>query len=383
MGRTMIGLDLDRENAQISYYNDRLMEPETVAVPEHQDRYLIPTPADLFSLIEGNVELGMTALANFIKTCIGYIRPAVAPQDVCIMVTMEEITRVWADALREACQIAGIAEENIFLQTHRESFCCYTLNQRRDLWMHRVALFAYEDGRISSCVMDIDYQTKPALVQARAGQVLELGKQGERDDAQWNEQRDRMFLDMIRETFRGNAFSAVYLIGDGFDKTWAVESIPFLCSRRHVFQGRNLYTKGACYGAMQRMGAGKKLDQYLYCSEDMVETNLSMQMQIRGAASSYMLISAGVNWFEAEHTCEFLISGTNEVVIYAKSMRGGDLESYTISLKGLPERPDRTTRLMMQLKFIARGRCRVTIRDLGFGDFYPSAGAAWESILEV
>lgn len=382
MGRTVIGMDLDRSYAQISYYNERSLEPETLSAQENQNRCQIPAPPDLFPLIEGNVELGLTTLANFIKRCIQGIRPAVEPEESCIMVTMREVTAQWAEALKEACQMAGFARENVFLQTHRESFCCYTLHQRKDVWLHKVALFEYEDEKIFSYVMDIDYRTKPALVSAEPGPEAVIRRNGEEDDA-WDKLRDQAFLALIQETFQGEPYSAAFLIGDRFDKSWAVESVQMLCRRRHVFQGQNLYTKGACYAAMQRMGIGKKLDHYLYYSEDTVEKNLSMQMEIRGKAGDYQLISAGVNWFEAEHTCEFLISGTNKVVIYAKSIHGGGLESYSIELKGLPKSEDRTRRLMLKLKFIARGRCRATVRDLGFGEFYPSTGSVWESVLEV
>ena len=383
MGRTLIGLDLDRENAQISFYNERSMEPETVSIPDNGNRYLIPVPADLFSLIEGSVELGLMALANFLKTCIGYIRPAVNPRDACLMVTMREIDLTWADALRAACQMIGMEPDNLFLQTHRESFCCYTLNQRKDLWLQKTALFEYEQGRIHANVMSIDYGTKPALVKAEEGKTLDFGTKGTRSDAQWNERRDKLFLEMIQNTFQDDAFSCVYLIGDCFDKSWAVESLQFLCRRRHVFQGRNLYTKGACYGAMQRMGAGKKLDQYLYYSEDMVDTNLSMRMTMRGKTGSYSLINAGVNWFEAEHSCEFLTDGEKEVVIYGKSMLGGEADKYSIVLKDLPQREGRTVRLLLHARFIARRRCKITIRDLGFGEIYPASGIVWESVLEV
>lgn len=385
MRRTIIGLDLDRESSQISYYSERSMEPETASIQENQDRYLIPTPSDLFSLIEGNVELGQMTLANFLKACIGYIGTAVKPENVCIMITMKEITLPWAQALRNACQMIGIRDEYVFLQTHRESFCCYTLSQKKDLWMHRVALFEYEDTKISSYIMNIDYRTKPALVSAEPGKSVDLGRQGRKSDEQWNEQRDERFLEMIQEVFQEDTFSAVYLIGDSFDKTWAVESLQYLWSnrRRRVYQGRNLYTKGACYAAMQRMEVGKKLDDFLYWSEDLVESNLSMQMEYRGKMTTHMLINAGVNWFEAEYVCEFILDDTQEVVIYAKSMMGGTPESYSIVLKDLPERPKRTTRLQMHLKFIAQKRCKVTIRDLGFGEFYPPSGKVWESILEV
>ncbi len=382
MGRTIIGLDLGLPYAQVSYYNERLMEPETLGARENQNSCLIPVPDDLFALIEGDVGLGVTALANFVKSCIQGIRPAVEPESSCIMVTMELVNPKWADAIKEACQAVGFARENVFLQTYRESFCSYTLHQRRDMWMHNVALFSYENDTIVSYVMRIDAGTKPSLVHVDPGPYVELKRAGE-EGAQLDQMRDSAFLRLIRETIQNEAFSAAFLIGDGFDKAWMKESLPALCHRRRVYQGRNLYTKGACYAAMRRVGVGKKLDEFLYFSEDTVEKNLGMQMEAVGKSGEYLLVSAGVNWFEAEHACEFLVSGTDELWIYAKSIHGGDLERYRIALKGLPIREDRTQRVRLQLKFLSRNRCKATVKDLGFGEFFPSTGRVWESILEV
>lgn len=383
MNRTIIGLDLEKKYTQISYYYDRMQEPETVSVHPERDKYLIPTPEKLFFLIEENAESGLTVLANFLQDCIGKIGAAVDTASACIMITMREMKLPWPDALRDACEMLGLNRANIFLQNHQESFCSFVLNQKKELWTHQVALFEYEDTAISSWILSIDYSTRPAVVEVEPKAVLDLGRQGKMSDEAYNQMRDYKFLDVIEETFQKKNVSCVYLVGDSFDKTWAVESFGQLCRRRHVFQGRNLYTKGACYAAMERVGAGKKLDQFLFCSDDMVKTNLSMQMTVRGKNSNYLLIAAGVNWFEAEHVCEFITEDTKEIVIYGKSMLGGEPESYSILLKELPDRPARTTRLQMQMKFIAGDRCKVIIRDLGFGEFYPASGHVWETVLEV
>ena len=383
MKQTMVGLDLGRKYAQVSFYNERSGEPESVEVSGGQEQYDIPVPEDLFSLIEGSVELGLMALANFLKTCLSYVRPQVDVKSLCMMITMGQMQTPWPDALRDACEMMGMDRRNVFLQTHPESLCYYSLNQRKDLWAHQVALFEYEEEEIRSYMMDVDYATRPAIVEVKEGKVLSLKKPQSMEEAAWNAYRDQKFLEMVKEQFEKNTISSVYLIGDDFNKSWTVESIRYLCRKRHVFQGKNLYTRGACYAAMDRLGVGKKLDQFLYRSEDMVETNLTMQMDIRGKSSTYRLINAGINWFEAEHTCEFILENTREIVIYGKSILGEDLMSYTVDLKNLPLREDRTTRLWMNLKFIAPGKCKVTARDMGFGEFYPPSGQVWESVLEV
>lgn len=383
MNRTIIGLDLDKEFSQISFYSERNAQPETVSITEEGNQYLIPTPPDLFKEIGNAMELGVVSLSNFLKSCIATIRTATDMGEVCMMVTVKEVDQAIKAAVLGAAEMLGMKREHVWLQTHRESFFCYTLNQKRDLWAQKVALFEYEEEKISSYVLQVDYATRPALATVSKGEVLRLGAKGHLTDDEWNRKRDQKFLELIGRTFEGNVFSSIFLIGDHFDKTWAVDSLSFLCRRRHVFQGRNLYTKGACYAACARLGVGVGLSEYLYRSEDMVETNISMQMMVRGKEVEYSLIGAGCNWFDAEHVCEFLLDDTKEVELFGKSMFGGETASYTIELKKLPVRPPRTTRLQLKAAFTAADKCKITIKDLGFGEFFPSSGLAWESTLDV
>ena len=82
MKRMIIGLDLEKEYSQISYYSDRAGEPETVSIVENQDKYLIPTPEGL--LRERGKEK-VRDLAEFIKSCISYLRPVTHMTDIFLM----------------------------------------------------------------------------------------------------------------------------------------------------------------------------------------------------------------------------------------------------------------------------------------------------------
>ena len=380
MRRTIIGLDLEKEHSQISYYSERTGEPESVSIAENQDKYLIPTPD---GLLAENGKEQTDELADFIKKCLGYLNPAMEMSEVYMMVTMREIRQPWISRIRSAAEKLGIPGENLFLQSYRESFFYYVLNQKKELWYHASALFEYNQSHISSWLMKTDSRTKPALVRVLPGEKVELGYPSGRSSEEWNTRRDQKFLELIQNTFREEVVSSTFLIGDSFDKTWAVESLQYLCRKRHVFQGRNLYTKGACYAMCRRLHIGKDLDNYLYASEDMVEYNIGMQMDIRGQNTDYMLISAGINWYEAQCSCEILLKEGKELVLYARSLRGGDASSFSIKLDGLPDRPPKTTRLRLQLEFESVTTCRVRMKDLGFGEFFPSSGLTWESVLNM
>lgn len=380
MKKAIIGLDLEKEYSQISYYSDRIGEPETISIVQNQDRYLIPTPE---GLLREKKDGNCSELAEFIRSCIACLKPIPDMRDICMMITMREIRQPWITWLKDACESLGMLRENIFLQNYRESFFYYVMNQRKELWNHTSALFEYDRSRISVYLMKMDHRTKPALVSVEFGGSVELGNSAGRSEQEWNERRDQKFLQLIQEMFQGEIVSSTFLIGDQFDKNWAVNSLQYLCRKRHVFQGRNLYTKGACYAMCRKLHIGKNLDSWLYESEDMVEDNISMKLNIRGQSTDYLLISAGVNWYEAQCRCEILLEEGEELVLYARSMREAETNSFTIILNGLPKRPPKTTRLGLKLEFLSAVACRVTVKDMGFGEFFPSSRLVWESILNL
>jgi len=46
-----------------------------------------------------------------------------------------------------------------------------------------------------------------------------------------------------------------------------------------------------------------------------------------------------------------------------------------LDLEGFPQRDDKTVRVQVQIGFLDDKTMAVVVKDLGFGDFYPSTGA--------
>ena len=376
-----IGIDLGPESSQITFYNRQNSAPKTVSLVPGEENYQITTPKDLFSLVEQQRKDGETVLTDFFRQCLDLLATAGKPDRIVVAVTMKHMNSTWAEAIQNAFGVLKVPPENVYLQDYRESFYWYTLNQRKELWTYHVALFECEKGKVTGYDLSVERKTRPALVTIGEKAMLYLDekiREGKGDDA-WNRIRDQKFLDMAKKMFGKKSFSSVYLVGDEFDKSWLTESLMFLCNRRKVFMGQNLYTKGACYGAMEYAGMSKVGD-YLYAGPDMIEQNIGMEMIIRGHQEFYPLISAGVNWYMARSECEFILDDISEIVLYSKSMSGEQL-SHTMKLPGLMDRPNRATRLRMELRFTGKRKCKVTVTDLGLGGLYPATWKNWEAVL--
>lgn len=380
-----VGFDLGREYSQITLCGQGSPEPMTVVgtAADGSRSYLLPTPEGLFSRIESRESEAVQSLFCWFEQCFSLLKGAGEPKGMTVMVTMYEMKEVWADAIRKALGMLGVLPSGICLQGHLESFYYYVMNQRPELSVYEVALLEYGKDTLTAWELWMERRTRPVLVRTKRSFRLFLdGKARKgRGDAEWGQMRDELLHKNLEKMFENKSFSSAYLVGSEFEKGWMEKSLKFLCRKRHVFQGHNLYTRGACYAAMEACRA-ERTKGTLYLCEDMVEHNVGMWMDIRGQYGYYPLVNAGVNWYMAEHTCEFLLKGEKRIVLHTRSIQGEDAE-YTLELDGLPDRPPRATRLRLTVKFRGTGRCRVTAEDLGMGEWYPSSGRVWEAIFRL
>lgn len=420
--RTIVGFDLGDEYSQITFYNRRNEEPMTISTVPGSEKYLIPTclfrvkgesewyfGADALQLkkekAEGYFFDGLVRLMDlqqpieletesiptaeliraFIEGCLSLLSKTGTTTQISIMVTMQEMREPFISTLKKALTSLGISKNNIFLQDHMESFFYFMLNQKKSLWTYHVALFEYEKDTIVAYDFWADYQTKPAIVHIEKKGFLTLDEKLKRrvGESQWGAERTRRFLDLIETVWKNVPYSSVYLVGDEFLEEWMQPCTKVLCSkRRHGFVGRNLYTKGACYGAMQRVGESV-IEGFLYDSRDMIHFNIGMNMIIRGKEGYYPTIIAGSNWYEAYHECEFILDDTNEVTFVAKEMTTGEVRHDTIVIEPIKNRANRTLRLRMTMRFLNTHMCQVRLEDQGFGGLYRSSGKVWEQIIDL
>lgn len=378
-----VGFDLGRDFSVFTFYHKNNTEPMTVSSVPGEEKYLFPTPRDLFPLIEQEAELGVALLSNFFKMCFEKLSAVGPLGGLSVMVTMETMKPAWVKAIRQALDMLDVPADRVYLQDYLESFYYYALSQRKELWRHKVALFEYKNDFITGYELSINSATKPAMVTIKnRGRIcLDEKTRGSRKPEHWKRVKDARFLEQAKKMMGLDTYSSVYLVGEAFDQSWEHESLKFLCNRRKVFSGQNLYSKGACYGAMHLSGT-TPLTGFLYAGPDMIEHNISMQMFKRGIESRVDMINAGVNYYMAYYECEFILDDTEELVFSSSSIRGETAE-HRVVLTDLPDRPNRATRIHMELTFAAKDQCRVRLEDMGLGELYKSSGKKWEAVMEL
>ena len=191
---------------------------------------------------------------------------------------------------------------------------------------------------------------------------------------------DNRFLQIAGEVCGGKLIGSVFLIGDGFEQEWMKESLRFLCKNRRVFQGNNLFSKGACFGMQERLSASEVGKEYVFLGNEKLKANIGMKIMRQGEESYYAILDAGVNWYEAEHEMEFYISDGNEMNLQITPLIGKNGKLAQIVLEDFP---GPIARLKARFYLEAENLLVVEIEDLGFGEIRPAAGRSWKEKIEL
>ena len=203
----------------------------------------------------------------------------------------------------------------------------------------------------------------------------------EQDSGVYEKELDQAFYSFIQETLGNELYSSIQITGKGFDPRWAKKSVAHLCmQKRKVFYGNNLFAKGACAAGKEKK-EDKNLKGYRYMSPALVLKDVGMDMRVMGAPAYYPLIEAGKNWYECKAQCEMILDDTSDLIFVVGTYGEEQKKKVVMSLPGLPQRPNKTTRLSLSLSYTSQEKCEVVVKDLGFGDMFPSSGKVWTELV--
>lgn len=400
-----IGIDLDDTWAQISYCTQERPEPETVSMVAGEEHYRIPTAlcrmpdSGAFrlpdshglraaeegvmyldrlwgrSLLGERVEIGdreyeLSELLLFYLKKLLRMVPGLSDFSQVREISFH-LKQVGYDAvmlLRELMGRIGIEKEHTFALDDEECFCHFAMNQAREQRQHDNVLFLCQENVASCLYLTRSRKTHPVQLKIEGHSLGELPVEAK--------ERDLAFSRHISQILPGKLISAAYLMGDGLEGGWMKQALLMLCRGRRVFQGRNLFTKGACCHSY--LQAHKEGCDYIYFSRHKLKRNIFLEVREGERTRYYELAEAGESRYEASASCQALLSGEPEIDLWLREPDSREAVIQSLKLPELPRRPDKLTRLNLELYCGRDGQLRVRATDLGFGVWYPSSGKVWE-----
>lgn len=424
----MVGFDLGDKDAQISYCSIKQPEAETVPAVEGTKRYNIPTVLgkrkgvnqwvygrealqlaqaeegilveNLFSgaveekktVIEGVSYDALTLLALFVKKCFGLFA-AIASLDriEVLMFTAERSDGRVVEVMKQVVDTLGFTGTKVYFQNHEESYYYYLLHQPSEFRLSGSVLLDFEET-LQVYLLEWNKRTKPVVSFVTKKEFPECRQpfwaEDETVKKHQMEELDQYFLENVIEIFGNRTIGSVFLIGSGFQEDWADRSLQYICRGRRVFKGNNLYSRGAAFGAFERLCPTKEGKEHIFLGKEKLRTNIGLQAVREGKEAYLALLDAGINWYDATCEKEFYLEAGNSFqvtltpltnVFPEKEAAGKYPVRYeNIELPELPERPAGVTRLRLTMNMKDGETLHIKTEDLGFGEIYPSSGRVWE-----
>jgi hypothetical protein len=425
--RFVLGYDLGDKVSQISYLASDADMPETLSVLAGAELYNIPTVlckrkdvnqwyfgkeavrhtedgdsipvTNLLAyaregkpVMVGDSEYDPIALLTlFIKRTLSLLSMEFSMDKVdAVMFTAKTLDSRMVQVLNAVTAALELKTTNIFYQSHAESFYNYMLYQPEELMHHSIIACDYDMEKLSVFDMKLNPNTTPivATIDMKEYDELKL-ENGEfpKDDAVlFHRACDRIddeFLNIMQKVCGEKVVSTVFLLGEGFREKWTKRSLEFLCRTRRVFQGNNLFSKGATIAARERIKPSEAASKYVYLGEDKLKSNVGMNLLKCGQEAYYALLDAGVNWYEAGTQVDLIADPGGVLEILITPLTGKSPRSVQFFLDGLEKRPKGTTRLRMSLSMTSPLQVAVKVQDMGFGELFPATGKVWEQIIDL
>ena len=410
------GLDLSWDMVQISRFNIRTGEPESVGTSGGQQELLMPAMLcrrrEIREWLAGQEALRLSAkgggilIGNLLAKLLakedtevdGEVYSAADLMEIYLSRLLELLQRCYGT--REITRIAvtlpdkafipeikqqligifnrlGIQEDACLLLSHAQCLMYYCVNTQQILWMNGAGLISCDEESFLFEQLSCSMQVQPIVMQA---ECTDLSDEYHSCDisSQTDERKAFWFRDTVEQLLRGRTIPTLFVTGTGFAGGWADDALRKLCNGRRVFYGQNLFTKGACQAA--RMTHEGSAREYLFLSGDMIRESIFLKMY-RDSAQEYVeLAHVGTDYHDVDCKLRIILDGTKELEFLVQNAKKREPVHEVMILEHPMKKENKTTRLELTLKYLDCHSPVVQLRDMGFAGT-KSSRRIWEQLL--
>lgn len=404
----IIGIDYTDKYCQACFYSHRHNRPESISTGEETLRYLFPT-ALCFNEETKSWEIGKNAvdyaeknnailfkdlmekavenevcyinefeytytqlIAVFLGKLIEHIQIVTAVMTIeNVTVNMRNIDYQKKKIMLDAFEHLKISKSKVKLQTCSESYAYYVLNENPEFWRDGSLLFDFSEAGFFQKELNVTQQNGETFIYVTENDwsdeftIKNLG--GYNGPGLMDGKLLLMYDDIISQ----GLVSSVFLTGQGFEDIWFKNTLQEISDTTRIFRGNILYAKGACLAGYRRAFSDE--DDYKIVCEGRTTVDISTTIRVQGIEMLVNLSKAAVDWFDAEFVNEFILEDTQTITFYIRSIFSRQRTSVEFELENFPKRPAKATRVEVEIRYESPTECVIAVRDLGFGDFYPSS----------
>ncbi len=291
-----------------------------------------------------------------------------------LVVAVEKLEPVLLEAIYDCAQELDIEKERVHIISQSESFTYYILSQKKEIWNGTVGMFDLSEQRLRYYEMKAQRGMKKTTVLTERENLEEAFSLDILTTPSGAKLADKILCSCGERMMQKKLYSAIFLTGKGFEnREWAEEFMKMICTKRRVYLETALFAKGAAFRAMDFVHE-KTSYPYTCICEGRLKSTVSMNVIHKGQETSVVLAAAGDNWYDRVASIDVIPERQDSIDLVVTPLDVKQAKTVTIPLEGFPKRPERTTKVRIQVSFLDERTMDVKLKDQGFGELFPSSG---------
>ncbi|MBQ1377954.1 MAG: hypothetical protein IIY77_08275 [Lachnospiraceae bacterium] len=301
-----------------------------------------------------------------------------------IVFTLQYLEGRVLDMITRCVRSLGIEKKKIHIISHTEAYLRYVLAQKKELWSNMAVLFDLSQEGLNYYEMEILRGQKPNIARAERTFLEEGFSPDILDSRAGQRMADNIMTNCVERMLSKKLVSAAYLsgLGMGSCESWGKGFLKVLCQRRRVFYIDNLFAKGAALAAGDRE-SGTPSHPYSLMCEGRIDVDISVEMVQGVSRKTLTLAAAGTNWYEIRSAFDFIPDDEKSLRLTIKKVLDRQEMELEVPFTGFSFPGNKLKRIGAQLSFTSENSFDITLRDKGFGEFFPSSETTIRHSFEI
>lgn len=291
-----------------------------------------------------------------------------------LVITVRRLDSRIITVLQECAEQLGFAPEQVRIISHAESFVYYTLSQKKDVWSGAVGMFDLSEEGLRYYELKVQRGLKRMSVLAEYEEMDEGFNLDILDNPSGARLADKILCSCAGRMMQKKIYSSVLLSGKGFEKReWAEDFMKMLAASRRIYLESAVFAVGAALRAVDILQE-KSAYPFTCICDGRLRTTISLNVMHKGQETSVDIASAGDSWFERKAVFDVIPDHQDHIDFVLSPLDLRKKKVVSIPLEGFPLRMDRTMKIRILITFLDGNTMDVRLKDLGFGELFPSSG---------
>ncbi|MCR5654286.1 MAG: hypothetical protein K6G07_01410 [Lachnospiraceae bacterium] len=325
-------------------------------------------------------------LGLFLRGCfsqVGIYRPGLNVK--AAVITVDHFDKHMVDLLTKVKEQSMTEFEHVFFVPKEESLYYYAVHQPKEMFSYMLEVMDMSAGYLSLKKVEMTKRGYPIPVKVETEdhtEILYPTEMEPEDEQEILEDLDEQMNECMLLDLEGRIVTTIYLTGQPFEKEWCEKTLKTVCRSRKVYGGNNLFSRGACLAAMDKLSVSNERE-FIYMGKEKIKSDIGVIRLEDGKEVISVLWDGMQNWYDAKAEFDFMPGEDAHLPIVILPLDKSQKRVVPVVLPADSQRDMKGRKFHCTMSMRSEKEVSVQVQEVPFGEFYKEHGRVYEEIITL